>query len=310
MSHSTIPSFDNDEVNSGDRLDRLDFQPIAEKLCVSILDQATAGGIVIGIEGKWGCGKSSLMRRVQSELRKRNDAPEIVNFAPWLIRSRDALIEGLIAELSGAANKIEADAQKKAAAKQGKRNQRKSTKEKLRKAGSAAGEALKKYWSSVGKLGKLAKIAEAVLPGAGTAGAVLERRAEMLASIGQPKELEQQKKSVALALAALTRRIVVFIDDLDRLEPMEIAEVLRLTRAVADFPNVIYVLSYDRKAVTSALEAVLKIKDGIEYLEKFIQVDFKVPKPKTSICEGGFVMKPLASYRRNLLLPAIVIDAI
>ena len=51
-------------------------------------------------------------------------------------------------------------------------------------------------------------------------------------------------------------------------------------RAVADFPNVIYVLSYDRKAITTALQAVLRIENGTEYLEKFIQVDFKVPKPE------------------------------
>ena len=51
-------------------------------------------------------------------------------------------------------------------------------------------------------------------------------------------------------------------------------------RAVADFPNVIYVLSYDRNAVTTAMQAVLKIKDATEYLEKFIQVHFKVPKPE------------------------------
>ena len=275
MSKSDIPVFDNDNINAGDSRDRLGFQPIAEKLCVSILDQATAGGIVIGIEGKWGCGKSSLMRRVESELRRRKDAPEIINFAPWLIRSRDALIEGLIAELSAAAKKIEAEAQE-AAAKQGKGKPKKSPKENAR----AAGEELAQYGSSVGKLGKLAKIAGTVLPGAEAAGSVLEIGAEMPASLGKPKELQEQKKAAALALAALTRRIVVFIDDLDRLEPEEITEVLRLVRAVADFPNVIYVLSYDRKAVTSALKAVLKIKDGLEYLEKFIQVDFKVPKPE------------------------------
>ena len=189
MSKPDIPIFDNDNINAGESRDRLGFQPIAEKLCVSILDQATAGGIVIGIEGKWGCGKSSLMRRVEAELRKRTDAPEIINFAPWLIRSRDALIEGLIAELSAVAKKIEAEAQK-AAAKQDNGKPKKTAKEKAR----AAGEALAKYGSSVGKLGKLAKVAEVVLPGAGAAGSVLEIGAEMLASIGQPKELQEQRR--------------------------------------------------------------------------------------------------------------------
>jgi hypothetical protein len=121
----------------------------------------------------------------------------------------------------------------------------------------------------------------------------------MLASIGQPRDLQEQKKAAALALAALSRRIVVFIDDLDRLEPTEIAEVLRLVRAVADFPNVIYVLSYDSNAVTSALEAVLEIEDGTEYLEKFIQVNFKgrVEDGRGSLGPKASAPFPISAHR-------------
>ena len=43
----------------------------------------------------------------------------------------------------------------------------------------------------------------------------------------------------------LEHPIVVFVDYLDRLEPSEAAEVLRLVKVVVDFPNVAYILAYD-----------------------------------------------------------------
>ena len=49
------------------------------------------------------------------------------------------------------------------------------------------------------------------------------------------------------------KKIVVSIDDLDRLYPSEISEVLKLIRNTANFSNVIYLVGYDREYVLSAL---------------------------------------------------------
>src|SRR5690606_39707911 len=61
--------------------------------------------------------------------------------------------------------------------------------------------------------------------------------------------LEKEKAQIQEELRKLERKIVVFVDDLDRLEPNEVVEVLRLVRAVVDFPNVIYVLCYSRDII-------------------------------------------------------------
>lgn len=45
------------------------------------------------------------------------------------------------------------------------------------------------------------------------------------------------------------RRLVVVIDDIDRLVDQEIRDVMRLVRLVGDFPNVVYLLSYDEERV-------------------------------------------------------------
>ena len=49
-------------------------------------------------------------------------------------------------------------------------------------------------------------------------------------------------------------RIAIFIDDLDRLDPEEIRMIMKLVRSVADFPNTIYILCYDDEIIRGALK--------------------------------------------------------
>jgi len=63
-------------------------------------------------------------------------------------------------------------------------------------------------------------------------------------------QLSERKEKLATSLRDLGHRIIITIDDVDRLEPAEVLEVLRLVRAVADLPNVIYLLCYNSKRST------------------------------------------------------------
>jgi predicted KAP-like P-loop ATPase len=60
--------------------------------------------------------------------------------------------------------------------------------------------------------------------------------------------------------------------------PAEIQEVFRTVKAVADFPNMTYLLAFDRRLVTDALGS-LKPGSGDEYLEKIVQLPFDLPPP-------------------------------
>ena len=80
-----------------------------------------------------------------------------------------------------------------------------------------------------------------------------------------------------IAEADSSLRILVLIDDMDRLDPEDALEVLRLVKAVADFPAVNYLLCYDREALAKSLSMSALISDGNAYLEKIIQFSFKVP---------------------------------
>ena len=71
------------------------------------------------------------------------------------------------------------------------------------------------------------------------------------------------------------------IDDVDRLTPQEIQELFQLIKANADFPNVVYLVLFERTTVENSVEKVLEV-DGREYLEKIVQVGFDLPRASSS----------------------------
>lgn len=91
------------------------------------------------------------------------------------------------------------------------------------------------------------------------------------------KSLSEYKEDVIESLKKYDKKIVVFVDDIDRLSNEEIKSVFKLIKSVADFPNVIYVLSFDRDIVASALENVQGCY-GDKYMQKIIQVSYTIPK--------------------------------
>ncbi len=88
---------------------------------------------------------------------------------------------------------------------------------------------------------------------------------------------EAQRASVREALRELEHRVLVVIDDLDRIEAGQIRDVVRLVKLVGDFPNATYVLSYDRGPVEAALGHTPE--EGSVYLEKIVQVVHDLPDP-------------------------------
>ncbi len=118
-------------------------------------------------------------------------------------------------------------------------------------------------------------------------GKLLEKFLDIGASA---KPLSGIKAELAEALAGLGTRIIVFIDDVDRLEPGEIVEVLRLVRSVADFPNVVYVLCYDPEVVAKAISRETGA-DGQAYLAKIVPITLPVPEPEPLSLQRMFTDK-------------------
>lgn len=78
-------------------------------------------------------------------------------------------------------------------------------------------------------------------------------------------------------LQASGRKIVIVIDDLDRLYPSEIMEVLKLIRNTANFPNVFYLVGYDKSYVQGSIKT-LNDTGSLDYLDKIFQLEIPLPK--------------------------------
>lgn len=247
--------------------DTLGRTPFAKVLARSLPLPKESPGLVVGIEGSWGSGKSTLIHLITAELQSNStqSAPVVVLFNPWMVSTTGALVESLISQIAVA---IGADS---------------SAGEKGVKAGAkllgyiAIFNKLKylKYVPGTAWAGNIAeavdelfKVSEEVVE---TGGKTLDEMKKILPAI----DLAGQKKAVVKALKELDRAIVIVVDDLDRLLPTEIQAMMQAIKSVADFPRTTYLLAYDRSVVASALGS--NETAGIEYLAKIVQVAYPIP---------------------------------
>ena len=91
-------------------------------------------------------------------------------------------------------------------------------------------------------------------------------------------DLQESKNQIIKKLKEENVKIVVSIDDIDRLSDEEIVVTFQLVKALADFPNTVYILAFDYDVVVHALGNV-QHGNGKEYLEKIVQVPFEIPAP-------------------------------
>lgn len=92
-------------------------------------------------------------------------------------------------------------------------------------------------------------------------------------------DVETLKERVIEILALSNKRLVIVMDDIDRLQQSEIQAVFRLVKLSADFPNTAYILSFDQEIVSSALADSYGRDEqaGRSFLEKIIQVSLPLP---------------------------------
>ena len=90
------------------------------------------------------------------------------------------------------------------------------------------------------------------------------------------QELAEKKAEVRRLLEGLDAPIVVVIDDIDRLTSEEACLLFQLVKANADFPNLVYLLLFDRNALALALGRI--VHDGQMFLEKVVHVTMTVPE--------------------------------
>jgi predicted KAP-like P-loop ATPase len=257
-------------LTSGDE-DKLGFRGVAKRIATALVDHASEDGLVIGIEGAWGSGKSSLLFLIGDELGKlpKDRRPTIINFRPWLIGNRDALITGLFGELSTQLDQVALNAGHAARKYVAKAKE--------------ASESLRRFMNGLSKAGSTIEIAGDALGLASVklSGKAVKSVGELAGGKPSPPQLSELKDKLATSLRELGHRFIITIDDVDRLEPAEVIEILRLVRSVVDLPNVIYLLCFESGILAHSIEKAAGVKSGQSYLEKIVQLTVMVPKPET-----------------------------
>ncbi len=178
---------------------------------------------------------------------KSNPKNLVVHFRPWLIPDTAALSTVFIGELTKSVGSM---------------------------LGAEVEEALQGYSDIISSIAPAAGLAaQAVLPGAGT----IVRDLFNAMSKKTERTLEQQKVRLEQALRRMPgQKIVVVIDDLDRLSPKEAVEMIGLVKSLGNLPNVIYIVSYDPAVLAGHISRVLGVI-GEQYLEKIIQYRRRLP---------------------------------
>jgi KAP family P-loop domain len=253
---------DSDRPLQSEKSERFGFTQIAEKLAESVISAAASDGMVIGIEGKWGSGKTSLLNLLQLAIAKKQpDQVAVISFSPWISGDKDGFVSQLLVLLSE-----EIDRRSKPESK----NSKSELADNLLKYGAQAGHGLAPFL----------KLAGFVMPGFGAAAEGATITANLLESWRKEKSVFDRKREISDQLAAQDVRFVILLDDLDRLEPKDAVEIIRLVRSVADFPNVVYLLCYDKAVLAHAVEKCLEVENGAAFLQKIVQVSFKIPNPE------------------------------
>jgi hypothetical protein len=107
-----------------------------------------------------------------------------------------------------------------------------------------------------------------------------------------PSEADRSSQSMGavndymLAMSSLTtigehlgdgRRVVVLVDDLDRCSPDRVIEVIEAIRLLMDVPGFVFVLAIDYDVLIDAVESRYPHADAHRFIEKIIQVPFRIP---------------------------------
>jgi len=217
--------------------DRLGRRPFAEALAAEILAAPAARGYVMGLTGPWGSGKTSILNMTVKGL---GDQAIVVQFNPWMFSGTEALVSSFFEEVGKQLNRRDS-------------------------AFKAIAEKLAKYGHLLSPL--------ASFVGAGSA---VNAAADMIGDLASQPSVFQQRQELQAMLEKLDRRLVVIVDDVDRLRPQEVLDMVRLVRLVGDFPNTLYLLAFDRGRVEECLGEGSPER-GRAYLEKIVQVTHDVP---------------------------------
>jgi hypothetical protein len=240
----SYPPTDNPIASSSE--DRLGRASVAHDLAQQVRALDASKGLVVAVMGPWGYGKTSFVNLMREQFAA-NPNLTVIGFNPWMFSGAQQLTDTFFKEIAA------------------------ELRVKDPKRFRAVADELDNYGDVLGSVAAVFGPIGSALLGLGR---ILAKSAVKVAELRRGGTLQLRQK-VAEELGKLDQPIVVVIDDIDRLSTDEIRDIFKLVRLTASFPNLIYVLAFDRERVELALDEINV--PGRAYLEKIVQLGFDLP---------------------------------
>ena len=298
--------------------DRLGRARFASQIAAAVTNWREDRGLVIGLYGPWGSGKTSILNMVEESLSDATEkpGPEVLRFNPWEWSGQENLQRIFFTEIGAKLplllqgdpfqpvplsdlpsdekpgwELLWMDVQRLCHALDRTLDRTYSRVTRWFYGGNREPPPLKQLWddyASVIATSSALGSARDLAPWAGIGfakAAVDVRKLQAEWKLAGLKERGQSTIHTAreLLVNQLDRRIrnlVVIIDDVDRLSPDQLVQMFQLVKANGDLPGLIYLIAIPREQVEQALQSK---GFGKDYLQKIVQVPLTLPKPNPQV---------------------------
>lgn len=211
--------------------DKLDREEFAKNLAKAVTNLPTyESSFTIGLIGEWGSGKTSILNLFEKNI---NSAQIIlIKFNPWNFTEMNNLFDSFFNTLIGNLKK--------------------------RKQPDKIIDSLKKYKNelliSIYALETIAPLILGIsyVP---PLSKIIKSLENNIRKTSPEELLEDKKEKLNKLLSKLDKKIVIIIDDIDRLTSKEVQQIFQIVKSLANFSNITYILSFDKNHIYNSLNA-------------------------------------------------------
>lgn len=223
--------------------DRLGRDVFARAIASLILESPNHTTLRLGIYGGWGTGKTSILRLVEYHVRAAGQ--HAVWLVPWTFQTTTSCWRHLLATIA----------------------EELGIRRNFARVVFAADSKVSELRGAI-RSDYRGAIADSVL------GTTVHQRLSRWAESESGALLKKIRSTLR------TRKLLVLVDDLDRLRPDAVPEVLLTLRELLDEPNIFYLVALSPSVVQRALASVNPAwGESSEFLEKIVELPFHIPEP-------------------------------
>jgi KAP family P-loop domain len=209
---------------------------------------------IIGLNGAWGAGKTSVLNLLDEKLNLQHHF-FTQQYNPWRYSNEAVMIAELFRKIHEGA-----------------------------KSDESLGNSLKDLAENISKYQEIIILASTASLPLNPAVAFVLRIINSIAGFFSKRKsvsIEDIKDKINKILEKLVRPLIVFVDDVDRLDNNEIRQLFKILKLTADFNNLIYIVAFDDEVVSKILNESYtgnsELSGGKEFLDKIINIPMRIP---------------------------------